>query len=341
MKDRPPVTNPKTNACDWPPDLLKQTTTRWHCEDYASCEKKDPGTTETSPNPANLSNTAGTFLQHHKKQTTATQIDFHVIRRLTISIFASCALVSTATQIPLSPYSLRQHSQLEIPSTKWTKSKTEHPNRHLTIDQKVYSGTLPHKLQPPLVQNRPEDDHVAEILATNIFRGYIAPMPTTIKVPSLSSFPSSPWMHTLPPATRSRTNDKEAPETRKRERVLQRTSFHFVRSFWRLRLSWASLCVSGGEWHTRRPAMEMMMDPGWTKSLPRTELLMRSSWKRGFLNLWDNRNASKARAFKKKVDAHTDQSVVDYLTTQVRVDGAWKARDKKDGERTRAQWEDL
>ena len=25
--------------------------------------------------------------------------------------------------------------------------------------------------------------------------------------------------------------------------MLQRTSFHFVRSFWRLRLSWASLCV--------------------------------------------------------------------------------------------------
>ena len=33
--------------------------------------------------------------------------------------------------------------------------------------------------------------------------------------------------------------------------------------------------------------------------------------------------------------------LVDYLTTQVRVNGAWKARDKKDGERTRAEWEDL
>ena len=40
---------------------------------------------------------------------------------------------------------------------------------------------------------------------------------------------------------------------------------------------------------------------------------------------WDNRNASKARAFRKKV----------------RTNGTWKARDKKDGERTRAQWEDL
>ena len=62
---------------------------------------------------------------------------------------------------------------------------------------------------------------------------------------------------------------------------------------------------------------------------------------RGFLNLWKNRNASKARAFRKKVDEHTDQSLVDYLATQVRVNGAWKARDKKDGERTRAHCEDL
>ena len=50
---------------------------------------------------------------------------------------------------------------------------------------------------------------------------------------------------------------------------------------------------------------------------------------RGFLNLWENRNASKARAFRKKVDEHTDQSLIDYLPTQVRVNGAWKARDKK------------
>ena len=42
-----------------------------------------------------------------------------------------------------------------------------------------------------------------------------------------------------------------------------------------------------------------------------------------------------------KIDERTDQSLVDYLATQVRVNGAWKARDKKDGERTRAQWEDL
>ena len=62
---------------------------------------------------------------------------------------------------------------------------------------------------------------------------------------------------------------------------------------------------------------------------------------RGFLNLWENRGASKARAFRKKVGEHTVQSLVDYLATQVRVNGAWKARDKKDGERTRAQWEDL
>ena len=55
---------------------------------------------------------------------------------------------------------------------------------------------------------------------------------------------------------------------------------------------------------------------------------------RGFLNLWENRNVSKARAFRKKVDEHTDQSLVDYLATQVRVNGAWKARDQKDGEKT-------
>ena len=85
----------------------------------------------------------------------------------------------------------------------------------------------------------------------------------------------------------------------------------------------------------------------WTKSLKALrhfasdrvagEKLM----ERGFLNLWENRNASKAPAFKKKVDEHTDQSLVDYLATRVRVNGPWKARDKKDGERTRAQWEDL
>ena len=84
----------------------------------------------------------------------------------------------------------------------------------------------------------------------------------------------------------------------------------------------------------------------WTKSLSALrhfasdrvadEKLM----ERGFLNLWENRNASKARAFRKKVDEHTDQSLVDYLTTQT-VNGAWKARDKKDGERTGAQWEVL
>ena len=62
---------------------------------------------------------------------------------------------------------------------------------------------------------------------------------------------------------------------------------------------------------------------------------------RGFLNLWDNRNASKARAFRKKEEDHADQRLVDDLATQVRTNGAWKARDKKDGERTRAQWEDL
>ena len=61
----------------------------------------------------------------------------------------------------------------------------------------------------------------------------------------------------------------------------------------------------------------------------------------GFLNLWDNRNASKARASRKKVDDHADQRVVDYLATQVRTNGAWKTRDKTDGERKRAQWEDL
>ena len=47
---------------------------------------------------------------------------------------------------------------------------------------------------------------------------------------------------------------------------------------------------------------------------------------RGFLNLWDDRNASKARAFRKKVDDHADQCSVDYLATQVRTNGAWKAR---------------
>ena len=62
---------------------------------------------------------------------------------------------------------------------------------------------------------------------------------------------------------------------------------------------------------------------------------------RGFTTHWDNRKASKARAFRKKVDEHTDQSLVDYLATQVTVNGEWKARDKKDGEITRAQWEDL
>ena len=62
---------------------------------------------------------------------------------------------------------------------------------------------------------------------------------------------------------------------------------------------------------------------------------------RGFLNLWDSRNASKAGAFRKKVDDRADQRLVDDLATQVRTNGAWKARDKKDGERTRAQWEDL
>ena len=41
------------------------------------------------------------------------------------------------------------------------------------------------------------------------------------------------------------------------------------------------------------------------------------------------------------MDDHADQRLVDYLATQVRANGAWKARDKKDGERTRAQWEDL
>ena len=46
-----------------------------------------------------------------------------------------------------------------------------------------------------------------------------------------------------------------------------------------------------------------------------------------------DRNASKAPACRKKVDEH--------LTTQVRVNAPWKARDKKDGEMTRAQWEDL
>ena len=49
---------------------------------------------------------------------------------------------------------------------------------------------------------------------------------------------------------------------------------------------------------------------------------------RRFLNLRENRNASKARAFRRKVDEHTDQSLVDYLATQVRVNGAC-------GERTR------
>ena len=62
---------------------------------------------------------------------------------------------------------------------------------------------------------------------------------------------------------------------------------------------------------------------------------------RGFLAQWDNRNASKAWAFRKKLDDHADQRLVDCLATQVRTNGAWKARDKKDGERTRAQWEDL
>ena len=62
---------------------------------------------------------------------------------------------------------------------------------------------------------------------------------------------------------------------------------------------------------------------------------------RGFMTQWDNRNASKARAFRMKVDEHTDQRLVDYLATQVTTNGAWKKRDKKDGERTRAQWEDL
>ena len=46
---------------------------------------------------------------------------------------------------------------------------------------------------------------------------------------------------------------------------------------------------------------------------------------RGFLDLLDNRNASKARAFRKKVDDHADHRLVDYLATQVRTNGAWKA----------------
>ena len=62
---------------------------------------------------------------------------------------------------------------------------------------------------------------------------------------------------------------------------------------------------------------------------------------RGFRTQWDNRNASKARAFRKKVEDHADQRLVDYLATQVRTNGAWKARDKEGGERIRAQWEDL
>ena len=59
---------------------------------------------------------------------------------------------------------------------------------------------------------------------------------------------------------------------------------------------------------------------------------------RGFRTQWDNRNASNARAFRKKVEDHADQRLVDYLATQVRTNGAWKARDKNDGERIRAQW---
>ena len=63
--------------------------------------------------------------------------------------------------------------------------------------------------------------------------------------------------------------------------------------------------------------------------------MLRDAWRERRGKLWENRNASKARAFRKEVDEHTDQSLVDYLATPVRVNGAWKARDKKDGERTK------
>ena len=41
------------------------------------------------------------------------------------------------------------------------------------------------------------------------------------------------------------------------------------------------------------------------------------------------------------MDDHVDQRLVDYLATQVRTNGAWKPRDKREGERTRAHSEDL
>ena len=103
--------------------------------------------------------------------------------------------------------------------------------------------------------------------------------------------------------------------------MLQRTAgHHSAGECWRM----AHPSSSDGDHGSRQRA--------WTKSLKALrhfasdrvadEKLM----ERGFLNLWEKRHASKAQAFREKVDEHTDQSLVD--------------RDK-DGERTKAQWENL
>ena len=104
-------------------------------------------------------------------------------------------------------------------------------------------------------------------------------------------------------------------------------------------------------WRMARPSFSDRDDGSrqraWTKT-PKTlrhvaadRVANEKLLERGFMTQWDNRNASKARAFRMKVDEHTDQRLVDYLATQVTTNGAWKKRDKEDGERTRAQWEGL
>ena len=54
---------------------------------------------------------------------------------------------------------------------------------------------------------------------------------------------------------------------------------------------------------------------------------------RGFLNLWDNRNALNSRAFRKKVDDHAGQRLVDTSENE------WSVESTRQEKRTRAQWE--
>ena len=89
-----------------------------------------------------------------------------------------------------------------------------------------------------------------------------------------------------------------------------------------------SLRKMGGEWLTRRPATQMM-DPGSELGQSRLRhfavdrVADEKIMERDVLAL-DNRNASGARAFQKENDDLVDQRLVDYWTTQVRTNGAWK-----------------